>query len=148
MKDHRFALGRDGISLRWTARILSIVASGVFLFILFLVATNEDPPEGPGIVLVALLAASIVGCIAAWRWEKIGGALVMDVTIPANTAATVSLPGSGTGPFTIQESGTTVWSGGAYISGVAGLSGASLNGSRVEVQVGSGTYRFRVTGGQ
>ena len=101
MKDHRFAIGKDGISLRWTARILSIVASGVFLFILFLVATNEDPPEGPGIVLVALLAASIVGCIAAWRWEKIGGAMVVICAIAVSAAAFMASVSYGLGAWGI-----------------------------------------------
>jgi len=82
------------------------------------------------------------------RWEQSKGALVVDVTIPANTSATVSLPGSGTGPLTIKESGKTVWTKGAYIKGVEGISGASANGDRVEVQVASGSYRFRVTGGE
>ena len=103
------------------------------------------PYIGAGLTWARASYDSIHGTIAV-RWEKSGGALVMDVTIPANTSATVSLPGGGTGPFTIQESGKPVWSNGAYISGVAGISGASVNGDRVELQVGSGTYSFRVTG--
>ena len=44
----------------------------------------------------------------------------------------------------IEENGKTLWSHEAYVSGVPGIVGASVNGDRVEVQVGSGTYRFRV----
>jgi alpha-L-rhamnosidase len=105
------------------------------------------PYIGAGLTWAQAAYDSIHGTIAV-RWEKSGGALVVNVTIPANTSATVSLPGSGTGPFTIQEGGTTVWSGGACINRVPGISGASVNAGRVEVQVASGSYRFRVTGGE
>ena len=67
------------------------------------------PYIGTGLTWARASYDSIHGTIAV-RWEKSGGALVMDVTIPANTSATVSLPGSGTGPLTIKESGKTVWS--------------------------------------
>ena len=86
------------------------------------------------------------GTIAV-RWEKNGGTLVVNVTIPANTSATVSLSGSGTGPFTITESGKPVWSDGAYVGGVVGISGASAKRERIDVAVGSGTYSFSVIGG-
>ncbi len=105
------------------------------------------PYIGTGLTWARASYDSIHGTIAV-RWEQSKGALVVDVTIPANTSATVSLPGSVTGPLTIKESGKTVWTKGTYIKGVEGISGASANGDRVEVQVASGSYRFRVTGGE
>ena len=69
----------------------------------------------------------------------------MDVTIPANSTATVSVPNIGSGSVMIQEGGKTVWSDGTYVSGVPGISGARLNGDRVELQVGSGHYSIRVS---
>ena len=104
------------------------------------------PYIGAGLTWARASYDSIHGTIAV-RWEKSGGALVMDVTIPANTCATVSLPGSGTGPITIKESGKTVWTKGAYIRGVRGISGAGVNADRVDLQVASGRYSFRVKGG-
>jgi len=101
------------------------------------------PYIGAGLTWARASYDSIHGTIAV-RWEQSKGALVVDVTIPANTSATVSLPGSGTGPLTIKESGKTVWSKGACLSGVPGISGASANGDRVEFQVASGNYRFRI----
>lgn len=77
MNDIRRALGEKGISLRWMTRLLSIVISSVFLFILFLAVTNEDKPQGLAISVLALLVMTIVGCFAAWRWEKIGGVIVV-----------------------------------------------------------------------
>jgi uncharacterized protein GlcG (DUF336 family) len=73
--------------------------------------------------------------------------LVVNVTIPANTSATVSLPGSGTGPVMITEGGKPLWSDGAYVGGVAGISGASEKRERIDVALGSGTYSFSVIGG-
>ena len=104
------------------------------------------PYVGPGLTWAQATYDSIHGTISV-RWEKAGAALRVNVTIPANTSATVSLPGSGTGPFKIQESGKRVWTNGAYHSGVAGISGASQNGNRIDICVGSGSYQFRVEGG-
>jgi alpha-L-rhamnosidase len=104
------------------------------------------PAVGAGLTWAQASYDSIHGTIEV-RWEKSGGALAVNVTIPANTSATVSLPGSGTGPFSVHEGGKSVWSNGAYVSGVTGISGAAMNGDRVEMQVGSGTYHFQVVGG-
>ena len=103
------------------------------------------PYIGAGLTWAQTTYDSVHGTIAV-RWEKIGGALVVNVTIPANTTATVSLPAKG--PATIQEGGKSVWSNGAYVSGVTGISGASANRDRVDVAVGSGNYHFRVTVGE
>jgi alpha-L-rhamnosidase len=105
------------------------------------------PYIGAGLTWARASYDSIHGTIAV-RWEKRGGALVVDVTIPPNTSAMVSLPGGGTGPFAVQEGGKAVWLNGAYVSGVAGISGASANADRVEFQVASGSYRFRVMAGE
>ena len=99
------------------------------------------PHVGPGLTYARTSYDSIRGTIAV-RWEKTGADLVMNVTIPANSTATVSVPSLGTGSVMIQESGTTVWSDGTYVSGVPGISRARLNGDRVELQVGSGSYNF------
>ncbi|MEI7939202.1 MAG: family 78 glycoside hydrolase catalytic domain [Verrucomicrobiota bacterium] len=103
------------------------------------------PYIGAGLTWARASYDSIHGTIAV-RWEKSGEALIMDVTIPANTCATVSLPGIGTGPVTIKESGKTVWTKGAYIKGVPGISGAGVKADRVDLQVASGSYSFLVKG--
>ena len=61
----------------WTARLSSLVVNAVFLLILFLAVTNEDKPQGPAIVVLALLALTMLASFAAWRWRRIGGALVL-----------------------------------------------------------------------
>jgi len=77
MNDIRHAPGEGGVSLRWMTRLLSIVISSVFLLIIFLAITNEDKPRGPAIAVLALLALTIAGCFAAWKWEKAGGVVVI-----------------------------------------------------------------------
>ena len=103
------------------------------------------PYIGDGLTYARTSYDIIRGTIAV-RWEKTEEALVVDVTIPANTSATVSVPGMGTGFVTIQESGKTIWSNRTFMSGVSGITGARVNADRVDVEVGSGTYSFRVLG--
>lgn len=100
------------------------------------------------IVLALIFGLWTLGGKAVQQIAKAEEARSRIPRVPANTSATVSLPGIGSGPFAVQEGGTVVWSNGAYVSGVAGISGASVNGDRLEVQVGSGTYRFRIVGGE
>jgi alpha-L-rhamnosidase len=80
------------------------------------------------------------------NWRRDGDTLSMEVTIPANTTAMVSLPGNATAPSTIQESGKTVWSNSTYVGGIPGITGASVKADRVDIAIGSGTYNFLVTG--
>lgn len=61
----------------WMARLLSMVINSVFLLFLILAVTNEDKPQGPAISVLVLLVLTIGGSLAAWRWEKAGGALVV-----------------------------------------------------------------------
>jgi hypothetical protein len=87
MNDIRPALGKGGVSMRWMARLLSIVISGVFLLIIFLAVTNEDKPQGAAIPVLVLLALTIVGCFSAWRWEKVGGVVVVIGALCQSVAA-------------------------------------------------------------
>ena len=101
------------------------------------------PYIGNGLTYAQTSYESIRGTIAV-RWEMTEDALAMKVTIPANSSATVSIPSVAAGPVTIQESGQTFWSQGAYLSGVTGIHTARANADRVDVEIGSGTYSFRV----
>jgi hypothetical protein len=72
--------GWTGI-MRWTARILALVAIG--LFVLFMVESGAATisqlsftnPQGIPVLLSLLLA--LVGVIVAWRWELVGGILTI-----------------------------------------------------------------------
>ena len=77
MNDIRRMSGKSGISLPWMARLLSLGMDSVFLLFLILAVTNEDKPQGPAISVLVLLVLTIGASLAAWRWEKAGGALVV-----------------------------------------------------------------------
>jgi hypothetical protein len=66
---------------RWVARILGLLASGPFLlFLIFLGATVcprlswSNPREMP---LFCFLAAASIGVLIAWRWQVVGGIIVV-----------------------------------------------------------------------
>ena len=101
------------------------------------------PYIGQGLTWAKTSYNSIRGTISV-RWEKRGGDLFVDVTIPANTSATVSLPNTTTG--SIQETGKTVWASGAFRKEVTGINGARVNTDRIDIQVSSGRYQFRIVG--
>ena len=75
------------IALRWMARLFSLVVNSVFLLILCLAVTNEDKPHGPAITILVLLALTMAGSFAAWRWEKAGGAVVIIGALGTGVAA-------------------------------------------------------------
>jgi hypothetical protein len=82
--------------MRWIARLLALVATG--LFVLFLVDFGSEviPALGwspQGIPLLIGLVVGLVGLLIAWRWELVGG--VMAVAGAVVTMALVCL-GSGT----------------------------------------------------
>jgi alpha-L-rhamnosidase len=82
----------------------------------------------------------------AVHWRKGGNSLAMDVTIPANTTAKVSVPSMGLEAVGITESGKPVWTDGSYVDGVAGITGGVEFADNVSFDVGSGSYRFKLTG--
>ena len=68
------------------------------------------------------------------KWEREGGELTMDVTIPANTTATVYIPAKDAAGVT--ESGKPI----AHVEGVKFL---RMQRGAAVYAVGSGSYRFR-----
>ena len=66
---------------RWIARIVGLLASGPFLlFLVFLGAAIcpnlswSNPQEMP---LFCILTVAAIGVLIAWRWEMIGGAIMV-----------------------------------------------------------------------
>ncbi len=96
--------------------------------------TPSGNPDQKPIDWVRAEYHSINGRIAsAWRLEN--GALTLDVTIPANTTATVFLPGVGSGK--VSESG-------GPLGKAAGVESFAAEGDALKVRIGSGSYQFRV----
>jgi len=65
------------------------------------------------------------------------------VNIPTGSTATVSLPQFGKSAD-ISEAQGEIWKNGAYVSGVSGVTGASVIGTDIAISVGSGAYTFTV----
>lgn len=89
---------KDGstTAMRWTARILALLAVGLFVFFAVDFGARVFPTLswGPqGIPLLVVLAVALAGVIVAWRWELVGG--IMTVAGVAGIMALVCL-GSGT----------------------------------------------------
>lgn len=89
---------KDGstTAMRWTARILALLAVGLFVFFAVELGARVFPTLswGPqGIPLMIALAVALAGVVVAWRWELVGG--IMTVAGVAGIMALVCA-GSGT----------------------------------------------------
>ena len=81
---------------------------------------------------------SIHGRIVS-NWKRAGDKLTMEVTIPANTTATVFVPAKDAA--TVTESGTT-------IGQTAGVKFLRMEDAAAVFEVGAGTYRFQCRKGK
>jgi alpha-L-rhamnosidase len=101
------------------------------------------PHPGDGLTEARGEYLSIRGPISAgWRAEPDG--YNFDLTVPANTTATVDLPKTGGSAAEVTEGGKPVWRDGRFASGDAGVSSAQEAADRIVLEVGSGRYSFRI----
>ena len=82
--------------------------------------------------------AGIRGKITS-EWKKDGSDLLVNITIPANTTATVSLP---------AKSADSIAEGGQPLGKTEGVKFLRTEGDRSLLAVESGNYNFKVTGGK
>jgi hypothetical protein len=83
-------------AMRWAARLLALVAVGLFVFFALELGAKVFPTLswGPqGIPLLVAVAVALVGVLVAWHWELAGGMMAV-----AGVAAIMGLVclGSGT----------------------------------------------------
>ena len=70
-------------------------------------------------------------------------ATTLTVTIPVGSTAHVHVPLVGGADHTdVSESDTVFWHNGQYIGGVAGITGASVDGTDLVIVTTSGQYAF------
>jgi peptidoglycan/LPS O-acetylase OafA/YrhL len=67
-------------SMRWVARILALIATGLFVY--FLVESGAQMISslawGPqGFPLLIGLVVALIGLLLAWRWELLGGVMAV-----------------------------------------------------------------------
>ena len=90
------------------------------------------PQPGGGLTQVRASLNTMYGTVAS-AWETRDGQFTLEVTVPPNASATVSLPGATLERVT--ESGTP-------LGKAAGISGTRQAGDTAVVEIGSGHYRF------
>jgi alpha-L-rhamnosidase len=99
----------------------------------------------PGGTLVSAEGSyrSISGEIRS-QWElKANGVFALNVTVPANTTAEISIPKrNDSADWAVQEGQGNCWRNGEYQSGVSGITGGSSDSQWVTFTVGSGDYSF------
>ena len=78
--------------IRWAARVSGLLVVGVFLLILFLAFTNEDGIQAQAVPKVLLLMIAIAGVGIAWRWERVGGGLLVASAVALGLSICQSYP--------------------------------------------------------
>jgi alpha-L-rhamnosidase len=80
-------------------------------------------------------------------WTHLGGKITLDVIIPVNSVAEVSIPKGEMTDVVVREGNQVVWENKQYRPGVPGLSDATEDANRVTFKVGSGHYVFVLASG-
>jgi len=108
------------------------------LALLLLQIQFTDPCFGSNKWLVVQVQCSVASSISA------------SFVVPTNKVATASFPLLTLSQVTLKEANGPVWSNGQYQSGVAGVTGASVNvaSNSLNVNFGSGSYSFLLTGSE
>lgn len=84
--------------------------------------------------------------IVSSGWKKGENSIILEVTIPVNSAAEVSVPKIGLENITIEEGSEIIWKDGSYVSGVAGITGGNESADYIKFCVGSGSYSLKLSG--
>ena len=85
--------------------------------------------------------------VVASSWKLTDDALEVAVQIPVNSRATVVVPKLGWNAVTVTEQGDEIFRNGETTGNVAGVLGGRETPGHVELQVGSGVYRFTLSAG-
>jgi len=78
--------------MRWAARVSGLLVVGVFLLILILAFTNEDGILAQAVPKIIVMAVAICGVAVAWRWERVGGAMLVASAVALGLSICQSYP--------------------------------------------------------
>jgi alpha-L-rhamnosidase len=84
--------------------------------------------------------------IISSSWKRTKNSFVLEIEIPVNSTAKVSVPTLGLNEFAITEGGKAIWQNDSYVDGVAGVADGRRDADWVTFDVGSGSYRFELKG--
>lgn len=104
----------------------------------------EIKPRILGDLTSAGASIKTVRGLVSSSWEKTGDSVILEVVIPVNSRARVSVPKIGLENVIVEEGGKTIWKDGRYVSGVTGITGGSESTDYLTFEVGSGSYSFKV----
>ena len=79
------------------------------------------------------------------RWRRTDHSFSLEVNIPVNSAARVSLPTLGLSNVSVSEGGAPIWQDNAYLAGRDGLTSARARPGYIDIAIGSGKYHFELT---
>jgi alpha-L-rhamnosidase len=80
-------------------------------------------------------------------WTHEPGVITLQVDVPVNSTATVSIPkDEEMTQITVHEGDRTVWEKGQFVEGTPGVTAGKLVDGRAVLEVGSGHYAFRLNG--
>jgi len=103
-------------------------------------------PHVLGDLTCASASIKTVRGVISSSWKRTEDSFVLKIEIPVNSTAKVSLPALGLKEIAIIEGRKVVWKGGSYVKGTKGITAARRDGDGVTFDVGSGSYRFELTG--
>nr|MQY69399.1 Bacterial alpha-L-rhamnosidase [Bacillota bacterium] len=80
------------------------------------------------------------------NWVRTSNEFQLDVSIPVNSQAKVSIPKMGLENVAVKESGKIIFGDGSYLGGVAGIIAARESAQYITFNVGCGSYSFKLGG--
>ncbi len=104
----------------------------------------EIKPHVLGDLTSASASIKTVRGMVSSSWKKSDNSLTLELSIPVNSQARVSVPKMGLENVIVEEGGKTIWKDGSYVSGVGGIADGSESADYVTFDVGSGSYSFKV----
>ena len=105
-------------------------------------------PHALGDLKHAEASIKTVRGIISSSWKRTKNSFLLEIEIPVNSTAKVSVPTLGLNEFAITEGGKAIWKNDTYIDGVAGVADARGDIDWVTFDIGSGRYCFKLSGAQ
>jgi hypothetical protein len=78
--------------IRWVARVCGLLVVGLYVLILIFAFTNEDAIQAQAVPKIVLMSIAMLGVGLAWRWERVGGAVLVASAVTLGLSMYESLP--------------------------------------------------------
>jgi alpha-L-rhamnosidase len=98
-------------------------------------------PDGLSFVNASL--NTVAGRIES-NWQENPDSFLLNVVIPANSSATVSIQVSDYSDVLVTESDKKIWENNTFIPGTPGIAKGYIDGNYLKLSIGSGKYEFKL----